>query len=85
MLERLRAALADNPRVREVRGRGLMLGIELVDAADARRVVSEMLCEGWILLAEGADGRVLSLTPPLTISEQLLESGVDRLVEHLRA
>ncbi len=85
MLERLQAALADNPRVREVRGRGLMLGIELVDAADARRVVSEMLCEGWILLAEGADGRVLSLTPPLTISEQLLESGVDRLVEHLRA
>ena len=84
-LERLRAALADNSRVREVRGRGLMLGIELVDAADARRVVSEMLCEGWILLAAGEDGRVLSLTPPLLISEQLLESGVDRLVEHLRA
>ncbi len=85
MLERLRAVLADNPRVREVRGRGLMLGIELVDAADARRVVSAMLCEGWILLAAGEDGRVLSLTPPLTISEQLLESGIDRLVEHLCA
>ncbi len=84
-LERLRAALADNSRVREVRGRGLMLGIELVDAADARRVVSAMLCEGWILLAAGEDGRVLSLTPPLTISEQLLESGIDRLVEHLCA
>lgn len=84
LLDRLRGTLTDNPRVREVRGRGLMLGIELEDAGDARRVIKAMLAEGWLLLAEGADARVLSLTPPLTISEALLEGAADHLLAHLR-
>ena len=85
LLGRLRTELGDAPRVREVRGRGLMLGIELDTAATAQRVVAAMLSEGWILLAEGGEGRVLSLTPPLTISEQLLDRATDRLVAHLHA
>ena len=83
LLGRLRTELSDVRRVRDVRGRGLMLGIELDSTADAQRVVAAMLSEGWILLAEGADGRVLSLTPPLTISEELLDHATDRLVAHL--
>ncbi len=83
--ERLHSELADAPGVCEVRGRGLMLGIELDTADAAQRVVAAMLSEGWILLAEGVEGRVLSLTPPLTISEELLDLATDRLVSHLRA
>ena len=60
-----------------------MLGIELDSADAAQRVVAAMLSEGWILLAEGADGRVLSLTPSLTISEELLDHATDRLVAHI--
>ncbi len=82
-LERLERELRPCPGVRDVRGRGLLLGIELDQPARAARVVREALRSGWILLAEGPDARVLSLTPPLTISEGLLERAIDQLVELL--
>jgi 4-aminobutyrate aminotransferase/(S)-3-amino-2-methylpropionate transaminase len=82
-LERLERELRPCPGVRDVRGRGLLLGIELDQPARAARVVREALSSGWILLAEGPDARVLSLTPPLTISESLLERAIDHLVELL--
>ena len=81
VLERLERELRPCPGVRDVRGRGLLLGIELDEPAQATRVVHEALRSGWILLAEGADARVLTLTPPLTISEALLDRALDRLVE----
>ena len=64
-----------------VRGSGLMMGVELPDSDRADRVVREALREGWIVLGEGEDGRVLSLTPPLVISEQVLWSGVAALAQ----
>lgn len=83
-LELLREELRGCPGVLDVRGRGLLLGIELEDARHAEGVVRAMLAEGWILLAEGADARVLSLSPPLTIREELLELAATRLAAHLR-
>ena len=66
--------------VGSVRGRGLMLGVELIDpdaggpaTSLAGRVVVEALREGWIVLADGPAANVLSLTPPLTIAETLLD------------
>jgi 4-aminobutyrate aminotransferase/(S)-3-amino-2-methylpropionate transaminase len=86
--ERVRGVLEERlrnvPGVVQVRGRGLMLGVELVDAKRADAVITAALREGWILLGEG-DGRVLSLTPPLTIDEHVLDGAVDRLVELLTA
>ncbi|MFQ5529505.1 MAG: aminotransferase class III-fold pyridoxal phosphate-dependent enzyme, partial [Gemmatimonadota bacterium] len=65
--------------IREVRGRGLMLGIELVrpDSGEpatelSGRIVVEALRRGWILLADGPAANVIALTPPLTISRELL-------------
>lgn len=83
LLARLARELAGVPSVREVRGRGLMLGIELDSPERADRVIGDALRSGWILLGEGYDGRVLSLTPPLTIAERLLDGAADRLVELL--
>jgi 4-aminobutyrate aminotransferase/(S)-3-amino-2-methylpropionate transaminase len=85
LLQRLEREVRPCPGVRDVRGRGLLAGIELDAPERAARVVREALCSGWILLAEGADARVLSLTPPLTIPEPLLDGALDRLVELLSA
>ena len=64
-----------------------MIGVDLV--ADrvsrqpaqrlARQVMGEALRRGWILLAGGPAGNVLSLTPPLNIDRGLLKRAVDML------
>ena len=82
---RLERELGGAPGVVDVRGRGLMLGIELDTSERAAGVVRQALASGWILLAEGPDARVLSLTPPLTIAEPILDAALDALVELLTA
>jgi 4-aminobutyrate aminotransferase-like enzyme len=72
-----------------VRGAGLMAGIEVrrPDGSPATdfvlRVVKKMLAEGFILLPEGADSEVISLTPPLTITARQLQTAVDALTRAL--
>jgi 4-aminobutyrate aminotransferase/(S)-3-amino-2-methylpropionate transaminase len=83
LLARLERDLSRCPDVVAVRGRGLMIGIELCSGERAGRAIREALATGWILLGEGADGNVLALTPPLTIAEELLDGAADRLVELL--
>jgi 4-aminobutyrate aminotransferase/(S)-3-amino-2-methylpropionate transaminase len=84
LLEALRAEI-DLPGLRiEVRGRGLMAGLEIKnDGGLAMRAVKEMLRRGFILLPEGARGNVISFTPPLTISRRDLARTVGALKESL--
>ena len=82
-LARTRTLLRSSARVREVRGRGLLLAVELDDPGYARAVVTRLLHTGWIVLGEGPDGRTLALTPPLVIDEALLDAATDALAESL--
>lgn len=63
----------------DVRGRGLMWGIELTDNNRAHRIVELALDRGVLLLQEGPDGNVLSITPPLVIAQDELMHAVDTL------
>ena len=56
----------------DVRGRGLMLGIEMASPALALSLVPAALRQGLILLPAG-DGRVLEFVPPLVITEQQIQ------------
>ena len=58
-----------------------MLGIELESAERTGRVVADALRSGWLVIGEGEELSVLSLTPPLAIAEPLLTRGLDRIVE----
>ncbi|MCG8587674.1 MAG: aminotransferase class III-fold pyridoxal phosphate-dependent enzyme [Proteobacteria bacterium] len=82
-LAHLRTRLAGRESVREVRGRGLMLGIECDDGERALAACNRALQAGVILLPSGEEGRVLSLTPPLSIPEAVLLDALDRVVETL--
>jgi 4-aminobutyrate aminotransferase-like enzyme len=66
--------------VAEVRGAGLMIGIECATAEIAHRVVSDALARGVILLPGGDDGRTLTVTPPLTIGPDLLLLGLGEVL-----
>jgi 4-aminobutyrate aminotransferase len=78
------------PSVDDVRGLGLMIGIELVSPDRigggelAERVRARALARGLLLLSCGTFGNVLRVIPPLTIPEQELEMGLDIIEECLR-
>ncbi|HEY1011815.1 MAG TPA: aminotransferase class III-fold pyridoxal phosphate-dependent enzyme, partial [Herpetosiphonaceae bacterium] len=71
--------------VGEVRGRGLMLGVELVrDRASAApdpdlafRAALECQRRGVLLLGGGMHGNVLSITPPFVIAEEALAAALE--------
>ncbi|MBI4701149.1 MAG: aminotransferase class III-fold pyridoxal phosphate-dependent enzyme, partial [Deltaproteobacteria bacterium] len=67
-----RAELAGCPHLVELRGVGLMLGIELDSGASALRAMRELLLRGYVVLTGGVAGEVITLTPALTIEERLL-------------
>ena len=84
--EGLESLAARQPAVGAVRGRGLMLGLELIDpetgehaAGLATRLMMGALERGWIVLPDGPDASILSFTPPLTIDEPLLERATEML------
>jgi 4-aminobutyrate aminotransferase/(S)-3-amino-2-methylpropionate transaminase len=74
--------LADGP-VGDVRGRGAMIGLELVgpdgqepDPVTTQRVARFCHERGLLILTAGTYGNVLRLLPPLVISDDLLEEGL---------
>jgi acetylornithine/succinyldiaminopimelate/putrescine aminotransferase len=85
--ETLRAFAADRTWVRDVRGHGLFLGIELDPSADgspfasAAEVVQRCMDRGLLINATAGD--VLRLAPPITISAAQWDDGLNRLMEVL--
>jgi 4-aminobutyrate aminotransferase/(S)-3-amino-2-methylpropionate transaminase len=69
------AVRTDGRGVREVRGRGLMVGVEL-EGGEARALAASraLLERGFIVLTGGEMGDVLTLTPPLDVEEPLLSA-----------
>ncbi|MGH9136799.1 MAG: aspartate aminotransferase family protein [Acidimicrobiales bacterium] len=82
-LARLIDAAAACPAVRDVRGIGFMIGVELADGATADAVQQRCLDDGLIVLNCGPHGNVLRLVPPLTISREDLDLGLDILTAAL--
>lgn len=81
VMQRLRGFAASHPAVREVRGKGLFIGIELDLAAvgggfeNGRQIVERCLDRGVVINAAGTD--VLRLAPPLVIDEAELDRGLE--------
>ncbi len=70
-------------QVREVRGRGLLAGIDFHTSAQAKGFVAGGLARGVLLLAGGPEGRVAQIVPPLNIDQGLLGSALALLEEAL--
>jgi 4-aminobutyrate aminotransferase/(S)-3-amino-2-methylpropionate transaminase len=91
VLGRLRDIAENSALVGDVRGRGMMCALELVEdrstkapAKDAtNRVLAAALAEGVLLLKCGTYDNVIRLLPPLTIDEGLLHEGLDVLEKAL--
>ncbi len=87
MIARLQNELADSPIVAEVRGKGLMLGVEIINPPDgapspsgAKAVLENAKLMGLLVGRGGVDGNVLRIAPPLSITESEADAGVGILV-----
>ena len=79
-MERLSKIKSDY--IKEVRGRGLMIGVELLPEAGGARAVCEKLMEKGVLSKE-CHQNVLRLTPPLVIKREEVDWAVERIVDVL--
>jgi 4-aminobutyrate aminotransferase/(S)-3-amino-2-methylpropionate transaminase len=82
--DQLRAALAGSAQVRDVRGRGFMLGVDLGERPGiASQLMRRLLQAGYITSTGGGQREVLVLTPPLNIDEDVLFASVPVLAEQV--
>jgi len=68
------------PEIKDIRGKGLMIGIHL-EGMNVRKVVEVLLENGLVTLTAGTD--VLRLLPPLTISENEIKKGLKIMEKYL--
>lgn len=100
MLASLRSLAADHPCIGDVRGRGLMIGVEVVDPETRPRgtgteappdpvlalaVQQECLRRGLIVELGGRHSTVVRLLPPLTLTDEQATAVIDRLADALAA
>jgi len=83
-LEELRQQLSPVAGVRELRGQGLMVGIDLGERPGiAARAMRRLLERGYITSTGGGQREVLVLTPPLNIAEDVLLASASVLAEQI--
>ncbi len=76
--EHFAGALTQVPYVREVRGRGLMVAIDLADGVDAAAIARRALLEQRLVVNATGPGTI-RLEPPLIVSEEELDEAAARL------
>jgi acetylornithine/N-succinyldiaminopimelate aminotransferase len=76
--ERLHAGLESLPYVAAVRGRGLMVAIDIADGFDAPELARRALLEQR-LIVNATGPSTIRLEPPLIVSEEQIDDAVARL------
>lgn len=88
-LERMKAMMADHSLIGDVRGLGLLMGMELVrDRTTRERATDEAEAIMYSALSKGLNfkitmGNILTLTPPLTITRTEMAQALDILEQSL--
>jgi 4-aminobutyrate aminotransferase len=79
-LAKLQTSIGSHDDVIDVRGRGLMIGVEFKDAETAERVADNMHANHVLVLRCGTEENILRLIPPLVISLDELHQALDVLI-----
>jgi len=64
------------PAIKEVRGLGLMVGVDFGDNNIVRKIIDFCLKHGLVIIPTGAHGTVLRFIPPLVITKKQLDQGL---------
>jgi 4-aminobutyrate aminotransferase len=92
LLSGLRRTTAAHPSVAEVRGRGLMVGIEFADADSlaprpdlVKGLIQAAFERKLLLLSCGTYGQVVRIIPPLVTTDTEIDSAISTIAEALAA
>ncbi|HEV7651414.1 MAG TPA: aspartate aminotransferase family protein [Actinophytocola sp.] len=92
LLDGLRAVAAKHPVVGDVRGKGLMVGVELVEPGTmtpsppaAVTVLEETRARGLLVGKGGLHNNVIRLAPPMTLTGDELDEALDILAAAIAA
>jgi len=73
-----------NPKIKEVRGKGLMIGIEFhPEVGGARQYSKKLMAEG--LLCKETHDHIIRIAPPLVITRNDIDWALERIAKVLRA
>ena len=80
LMQQLERRLSNAPGVRDIRGAGLLIGIELDSTAPAKgaaaRVAESALQRGLLVLPAGEVGQVVELTPAVVVTDEQIDFAV---------
>jgi|SRR5579872_564171 len=82
--QRLAALVPPYPMIREVRGAGLFVGVQMQSRELTARVVNGLRRDGVLIGSAGRNGDVLKIRPPLTIKRVEIDLLVETLERELR-
>lgn len=91
-MKRLREIGEKFPVIGDVRGKGLMIGVDIVkdtrtkepDRSTALKICWRAWEKGLIMITFGKHGNVLRIAPPLNISKEDLDKGLDIVEESIK-
>ncbi|MBS1722049.1 MAG: ornithine--oxo-acid transaminase [Armatimonadetes bacterium] len=83
--ERLMKGLAslNSPRIKELRGRGLLIGMEVQEDVDSAQLTHNLIAQG--LLTKETRHRTFRFTPPIVIEDSLVDEVIERVGKALAA
>lgn len=85
MVEDLRRELKGAKPLKSIRGRGMMIGVELDTPGLGATLMDRLRAEGLIALASGTNGEGISLTPALTLSQEDWQKALPILSHTIRS
>ncbi|MDD4179605.1 MAG: aminotransferase class III-fold pyridoxal phosphate-dependent enzyme [Candidatus Margulisbacteria bacterium] len=62
--------------IKDVRGLGLMLGVDFGDSASVKSIINYCLKNKLVLISTGADGTVIRFIPPLNVTRQQIDQAL---------
>ena len=72
------------PSIIDVRGLGLMIGVEFKDGSTAKKVMDSCLAGGLILISCGTRDQVIRIIPPLIVNKKQIDSAMKIFEEALK-
>jgi acetylornithine/N-succinyldiaminopimelate aminotransferase len=81
--QRIADGLRSVPGVADVRGRGLMLGVELVEGIDAKAIYTDLL--GLGLIVNAVTPSTLRLVPPITVTDDEIDEAIAMITASLES